>query len=160
MHSDFPNTLYSVQNLVPFYLVHKCHKNCLLLRWWATASRPMEWVLAVCYPLFANLFMAGFDERALEQTTHRPLCWFCYVGHTFVILSYSCIIANHCNIHPHISDHEDELIEIWYLPIFHHILFLSLWCPIGCEHGAHAGVWPFRRTIQYNTIQYKTHPSC
>jgi len=36
-------------------------------------------------PVFANFLMEDFEERALEQATHRPLCWFCYVHHTFVI---------------------------------------------------------------------------
>jgi hypothetical protein len=36
-------------------------------------------------PVISNFFMDDFEERALEQATHKPLCWFRYVDDTFVI---------------------------------------------------------------------------
>jgi hypothetical protein len=36
-------------------------------------------------PVISNFLMDDFEERALKQATHKPLCWFCYVDDTFVI---------------------------------------------------------------------------
>jgi hypothetical protein len=36
-------------------------------------------------PVIANFFMEDFEERALQQATHKWLCWFHYVDDTFVI---------------------------------------------------------------------------
>ena len=36
------------------------------------------------YPVISNFFMDDFEERALEQATHKSLCWFRYVDDTFV----------------------------------------------------------------------------
>jgi hypothetical protein len=36
-------------------------------------------------PVICNVFMDDFEERALEQAIHKPLCWFPYVDDTFVI---------------------------------------------------------------------------
>jgi len=36
-------------------------------------------------PVIANFFMEDFEKKALEQATHKPVCWFRYVGDTFVI---------------------------------------------------------------------------
>ena len=32
-----------------------------------------------------NFLMEDFEERVLEQTTRKPLCWFRYVDGNFVI---------------------------------------------------------------------------
>jgi hypothetical protein len=36
-------------------------------------------------PVEANFFMEEFEEMALGQATYKTLCWFNYVGDTFVI---------------------------------------------------------------------------
>jgi hypothetical protein len=36
-------------------------------------------------PVSVNFLMEDFEERALEQVTHRLLCWFSCVDYTFVI---------------------------------------------------------------------------
>jgi len=36
-------------------------------------------------PVFANFLKEDFEESVLEQATHRPLCWFYCVRHTFII---------------------------------------------------------------------------
>jgi hypothetical protein len=36
-------------------------------------------------PVIMNFVMKDFEERALEQTTRKPLCWFRYVDGNFVI---------------------------------------------------------------------------
>jgi len=36
-------------------------------------------------PVIANFFMEDFDKKAIEQATHKPVCWFRYVDDTFVI---------------------------------------------------------------------------
>jgi hypothetical protein len=36
-------------------------------------------------PVIANFFMEDFEKNAIEQTTHKPVCWFRYVDGTFVI---------------------------------------------------------------------------
>ena len=36
-------------------------------------------------PVIANFFMEDFEMKAIEQTTHKPVCWFRYVDDTFVI---------------------------------------------------------------------------
>jgi hypothetical protein len=36
-------------------------------------------------PVIANFFMENFEKIATEQATHKPICWFRYVYHTFVI---------------------------------------------------------------------------
>jgi hypothetical protein len=36
-------------------------------------------------PVTANFFMEDFEEMAPYRATHKPLCWFQYVGNTFVI---------------------------------------------------------------------------
>jgi hypothetical protein len=36
-------------------------------------------------PIIANLFMENFEERALQQVTHKPLCWFRHVDDTSII---------------------------------------------------------------------------
>ncbi|GFG37926.1 hypothetical protein Cfor_07414 [Coptotermes formosanus] len=36
-------------------------------------------------PVIANFFMEDFEERALQQATLKPLCWFRYMDDTFVI---------------------------------------------------------------------------
>jgi hypothetical protein len=36
-------------------------------------------------PVVANFFMKDFDKKAIEQVTHKPVCWFRYVDDTFVI---------------------------------------------------------------------------
>jgi hypothetical protein len=36
-------------------------------------------------PVIANFYMENFEERALDLTPHKPLCWFRYVDNTFVI---------------------------------------------------------------------------
>ena len=36
-------------------------------------------------PVVANFFMEDFEKKAIEQATHKPVCWFRYVDDTFVI---------------------------------------------------------------------------
>jgi hypothetical protein len=36
-------------------------------------------------PVITNIFTEDFEERATQQVTLRPLCWFWYMGNTFVI---------------------------------------------------------------------------
>jgi len=36
-------------------------------------------------PVIANFFMEDFEERALNQATFKPTCWYRYVDDTFVI---------------------------------------------------------------------------
>jgi retron-type reverse transcriptase len=36
-------------------------------------------------PVIANFIMDAFEEKALKQASHKPLCWFRYVDDTFVI---------------------------------------------------------------------------
>jgi hypothetical protein len=30
-------------------------------------------------PVIANFYMEDFEEMALDQAPHKPLCWFCYM---------------------------------------------------------------------------------
>jgi len=39
-------------------------------------------------PVIANFFMEDFEKKAIEQATHKPVCWFRYVDDTFVIWSH------------------------------------------------------------------------
>jgi hypothetical protein len=36
-------------------------------------------------PVIANFFMEDFERRAIEQATHKPICWYRYVDDTFAI---------------------------------------------------------------------------
>jgi len=36
-------------------------------------------------PVTVNFFMEDFVKKAIEQATHKPVCWFRYVDDTFVI---------------------------------------------------------------------------
>jgi len=36
-------------------------------------------------PVIVNFFMEDFEKKAIEQATHKPVCWFRYVGDIFVI---------------------------------------------------------------------------
>ena len=36
-------------------------------------------------PVIANFFMEDFEKRAIEQASHKPMCWFRYVDDTFII---------------------------------------------------------------------------
>jgi hypothetical protein len=36
-------------------------------------------------PVIANFFMEDIEKNAIEQATHKPVCWFIYVDDTFVI---------------------------------------------------------------------------
>jgi hypothetical protein len=36
-------------------------------------------------PVIANFFMEDFENKAIEQVIHKPVCWFRYVDDTFVI---------------------------------------------------------------------------
>ena len=36
-------------------------------------------------PVIANFFMVDFEKKALEQATHKPICWYRYVDDTFAI---------------------------------------------------------------------------
>jgi retron-type reverse transcriptase len=36
-------------------------------------------------PVIANFFMEDFEKKAIEQATHKPVCWFRYVDDTFII---------------------------------------------------------------------------
>jgi hypothetical protein len=36
-------------------------------------------------PVIANFFMEDFEEKALNQATLKPTCWYRYVDDTFVI---------------------------------------------------------------------------
>jgi hypothetical protein len=36
-------------------------------------------------PVIANFFMEDFERRAIEQATHKPVCWYRYVDDTFAI---------------------------------------------------------------------------
>jgi len=36
-------------------------------------------------PVIANFFMEDFEKKALEQATHKPVCWYRYVDDTFAI---------------------------------------------------------------------------
>jgi hypothetical protein len=36
-------------------------------------------------PVIANFFMEHFEKKAIDQATHKPVCWFRYVDDTFVI---------------------------------------------------------------------------
>jgi hypothetical protein len=36
-------------------------------------------------PVIVNFFMEDFEKNAIEQATHKPVCWFRYVDDTFVI---------------------------------------------------------------------------
>jgi len=35
--------------------------------------------------IIANFFMEDFEKKAIEQATHKPVCWFIYVDDTFFI---------------------------------------------------------------------------
>jgi hypothetical protein len=35
--------------------------------------------------VIANFFMENFEKKAIEQATHKPVCWFRYVDDTFII---------------------------------------------------------------------------
>jgi hypothetical protein len=35
--------------------------------------------------VIVNFFMKDFEKKAIEQVTHKPVCWFRYVDNTFVI---------------------------------------------------------------------------
>jgi hypothetical protein len=37
------------------------------------------------FPVIANFLMEDFEKKAIEQATPKPVCWFIYVGDTFVI---------------------------------------------------------------------------
>jgi hypothetical protein len=39
-------------------------------------------------PVIANLFAEDLEERALEQATHKPLCWLLYVDDSFMIWAH------------------------------------------------------------------------
>jgi hypothetical protein len=36
-------------------------------------------------PVIAYSYMEDFEKNAIEQATHKPVCWFRYVDDTFVI---------------------------------------------------------------------------
>jgi hypothetical protein len=36
-------------------------------------------------PVTANFYMEDFEKKAIEQATHKPVCWYRYVDDTFVI---------------------------------------------------------------------------
>jgi len=36
-------------------------------------------------PVIANFIMEDFEKKAVEQVTHKPVCWYRYVDDTFVI---------------------------------------------------------------------------
>jgi hypothetical protein len=36
-------------------------------------------------PVIANFFMEDFEKKAVEQSTHKPTCWYRYVDDIFVI---------------------------------------------------------------------------
>jgi hypothetical protein len=36
-------------------------------------------------PVIANFFMEDFEQKVIQQATHKPVCWFRYVDDTFVI---------------------------------------------------------------------------
>jgi len=36
-------------------------------------------------PVIAKFFMEDFENKALEQATHKPTCWYTYVDDTFAI---------------------------------------------------------------------------
>jgi len=36
-------------------------------------------------PVIANFYMEDFEMKAIKQATHKPSCWYRYVGDTFVI---------------------------------------------------------------------------
>jgi hypothetical protein len=38
--------------------------------------------------IIVNFFTEGFEEMALGRLTHKPLCWFPYIDHTFVISAH------------------------------------------------------------------------
>jgi retron-type reverse transcriptase len=40
-------------------------------------------------PVIANFYMEEFEKTAIEQTTHKPVCWYRYVDDTFVIWPHS-----------------------------------------------------------------------
>ena len=51
---------------------------------------PLEFLLWVwpegpLSPVIANFFMEDFEEKALNQATLKPTCWYRYVDDTFVI---------------------------------------------------------------------------
>jgi hypothetical protein len=35
--------------------------------------------------VIANFYMEDFEKNAIEQATHKPVCWFRYADDTFVI---------------------------------------------------------------------------
>jgi hypothetical protein len=56
-------------------------------------------------PVIANFFMEHFEEQAIKQATHKPVCWYRYVDDTFVIWPHG----------------QDKLIEFLdYLNGLHH----------------------------------------
>jgi hypothetical protein len=36
-------------------------------------------------PVTENFFMEYFEKKAIEEVTHKPVCWFRYVDDTFII---------------------------------------------------------------------------
>jgi hypothetical protein len=47
--------------------------------------------VAICSsisPVIANFFMEDFEKKAIEQTTHKPVCWFIYIDDTLFIWLY------------------------------------------------------------------------
>jgi len=36
-------------------------------------------------PIISKFFMEDFENKAIEQATHKPVCWFRYIDDTFVI---------------------------------------------------------------------------
>jgi hypothetical protein len=40
-------------------------------------------------PVIANFSMEDFEQKAIEQATHKTVCWFRYIDNTFVIWPHS-----------------------------------------------------------------------
>jgi len=50
-------------------------------------------------PVITNFFMEDFKKKAIEQATHKPVCWFRYVDDTFVIWPHGQEKLEHFLIH-------------------------------------------------------------
>jgi hypothetical protein len=73
--------------------------------------------VAIGSPVTAYFFMEDSEENVLEQATHKPLCWYCYVINTSVIWQHGIDKLKTLDFINNIN-RKMEMEDVKHLPFF------------------------------------------
>jgi multisubunit Na+/H+ antiporter MnhF subunit len=110
-------------------------------------------------PFITSFFMEDFEEMALDQPSHKPLCWFCYLDDTFIIWPHGPErlrdFLDHLNSAHHNSHFTMETERDGHLPF----LDIDIYRRADSSLGHKVYCKPTHTNLNVNDSCHHTHPT-